>query len=67
MPVRRSASGGKAAKDPAYARDLVAAGMDVAEITSAHKGPRFRSMMISNIREAAPEMGLQGVTTSRDA
>ena len=47
----------KAARDPAVARGLIAAGMDVARINCAHKGPAAWSKMIRNIRDAAEAAG----------
>ena len=49
----------KAATDPAYAGDLIAAGMDVARINCAHDGPPVWSRMIRNSRAAAEAAGLR--------
>ncbi len=47
----------KAAKDPAYAQELIARGMNVARINCAQKGPRTWSKMIGAIRTAAVAAG----------
>jgi pyruvate kinase len=47
----------RVAKDPAFAHDLVAAGMDVARINCAQGGPRAWSKMLRNIRAATEAAG----------
>jgi pyruvate kinase len=47
----------KAAKNPDFARELVAAGMDVARINCAHDGPAAWAQMIQNIKAAAKDVG----------
>jgi len=47
----------EAATDPALARDLLAAGMDVMRINCAHDNPDAWSAMVDNLRRAQRELG----------
>lgn len=47
----------KAAKNPDMARELIAAGMDVARINCAHDGPTAWARMIAHVKAAAQEVG----------